>query len=413
MNVWIINHYAVKNGHRHFELAKRLVEKGHKCTVIAADRFEKCAELKDKSCSRFCIEEIYSNFNYVWLNPKPSYESSNIKRVINMISFDLLIKKTACKIINELGKPDIVIGSSVHPLAWNAARRVSREYNAKLILEMRDEWPLSLIEIGGISKNHPIIYFFDYINRKALKSANWFIGSSKGMYNYIVDRYDIKNLGNTWIPNGYDTQNIKANATEVPDTLKEVLEGWCVTYTGSIIMSEGIDYLVDVIKRFNEKYSLPITFLIIGEGNIKQHVSKRIFNEGIENIVLHDSVEHSKIYNILKKSKVCVAPARFSGKLAEYGLSMNKLNDYLYSGNPTILTHEGYNVVEDSGAGYCIPLYDIESFVDCIKALYTMTDKERYELGEKGKREIEHNYSYDLLADRLNNIIEILDNKEI
>lgn len=405
MNVWIMNHYAGKNGHRHYEISKRLSAHGYDVSVILSSH--QWGIGKYTFSEKIKIETIDDQFHYVWLKTKPDYLHSSVKRVFNMIDYALLIKKYANFLVQKLGAPDVIIASSVHPLAWEAGRYLANKYRAKLILELRDEWPLTLIEIGGISKYHPIIVFFDYINKRALRKADAFIGTSKGMHEYIRDRYHLNFEKRAWVPNGYDAENIIRNAQPAPLPLRELLEkNWCVTYIGSITVAEGLGYLVNVIEQFNQQCGLPIHFLIIGEGNEKERIIEKVNSLNLSNVTIYGGVNHDTVYSILSQSKVCVAPARFSGELAKYGLSMNKLNDYLFSGKPTILTYEGENVVLDSESGYCIGLEDLDGFIECLKKLYEMSEDDREYMGEQGRKEIKKNYNFDLLTEKYIDIIE-------
>ncbi|MCC8164106.1 MAG: glycosyltransferase WbuB, partial [Lachnospiraceae bacterium] len=94
----------------------------------------------------------------------------------------------------------------------------------------------------------------------------------------------------------------------------------------------------------------------------------------------------------------CIAALRDDRVLNDLGLSLNKLNDYLYSGNPTVFACGSVNVVGQSGGGIVIPPGDVKAYAEALQRVYRMTDEERQAMGERGRREIREKYSYSLLA---------------
>ena len=59
--------------------------------------------------------------------------------------------------IKALFAPDVVIASSTYPFDFVAARSIARLTGARLIFELHDLWPLSPMELGGMSRWHPFI----------------------------------------------------------------------------------------------------------------------------------------------------------------------------------------------------------------------------------------------------------------
>ena len=52
--------------------------------------------------------------------------------------------------------PDVIIVSSASPLPIWKAYFWAKRFNAKLIFEVRDIWPMSIMELGGFKKNKSI-----------------------------------------------------------------------------------------------------------------------------------------------------------------------------------------------------------------------------------------------------------------
>ena len=164
MNILIINHYAgsPKYGmeYRPYYLAKEWIKLGHHVKIVAASEshLRQAKPLTQKKITHENIEGI----GYIWLKT-PSYQGNGIKRVLNMLSFGKSLFFSYPYFLSGFS-PDLVIDSSPHPFIIRGAKRIADQYNAKLIFEVRDLWPLSLMELGNINPLHPFILFMVKFN---------------------------------------------------------------------------------------------------------------------------------------------------------------------------------------------------------------------------------------------------------
>lgn len=54
---------------------------------------------------------------------------------------------------NNITKPDVIIGSSVHPFAAVAAALLAKKYSVPFVFEVRDLWPETLVAMGRWSEH--------------------------------------------------------------------------------------------------------------------------------------------------------------------------------------------------------------------------------------------------------------------
>lgn len=151
--VWIFNHYA-QSPHesgimRHYFLAMYLKELGWDVYIIAASvdhhRYIQRLNANEKFRLDTC-EEV----PYLWLKT-PEYEGNGIMRIINMFAYTFQVLIGRWK--QSIKPPDIIIGSSGHPLAAWSASVLAKRYKVPFIAEIRDLWPETLIAMGTISRN--------------------------------------------------------------------------------------------------------------------------------------------------------------------------------------------------------------------------------------------------------------------
>jgi len=51
------------------------------------------------------------------------------------------------------------------------------KFNAKLIFEVRDIWPLSVIELGNISSKNPLIKLMSWCEKFAVNKADFIVST--------------------------------------------------------------------------------------------------------------------------------------------------------------------------------------------------------------------------------------------
>ena len=171
MNIWIFNHYAITpdmaGGTRHYDFGKELVKRGHEVTIFASSfHYSQHRELKLTWGEKYKVERV-EGVNFVWIKTFP-YQKNDWRRVLNMVSYAwkvYWIGRGIKKLDQDINKPDIIIGSSVHLLAVLSAYWLSKHYRAKFIMEVRDLWPQTLVDIGKFKENNPIIKILRIIEK--------------------------------------------------------------------------------------------------------------------------------------------------------------------------------------------------------------------------------------------------------
>ena len=176
-NIWWINHHAVPpvvpGGTRHFSLAKSLKKLGYETTIINGSFDHLNSHFQEKGDFGKNLKEpllrSYEGVDFYSI-PTPYYVgNASIGRVKNMIAFYFGAMKYL-RGVKELPKPDLIIGSVVHPFAAYAGYRLSRYYNVPFIYEVRDLWPRTLVELGRISSKHPFVILLDKLDGFLAKS---------------------------------------------------------------------------------------------------------------------------------------------------------------------------------------------------------------------------------------------------
>ena len=135
---WMLNHYALppsrSGGTRHYELARHASDHGWDVYVIAASTGLGSGE-QILGRWRRSASTVERGVHFTWLKA-PSYSGNGGKRYLNMAVFAANAWLPGAS--RGLPRPDVIIGSTVHPLTAVAAHRLARRYRVPFVFEVRD-----------------------------------------------------------------------------------------------------------------------------------------------------------------------------------------------------------------------------------------------------------------------------------
>ena len=91
----------------------------------------------------------------------------------------------------------------------------------------------------------------------------------------------------------------------------------------------------------------------------------------------------------------------------KYGISSNKLFDFLAAARPVIFCcSSSNNPVEEAGAGLTVPPGDPVALADAVRALRDMPVEKRNSMGRAGRSFVESCHAYDVLAAMLAGVLD-------
>lgn len=400
MNIWIFNHYAVgpnsSGGTRHFDLAKQLVEKGHSVTIFASSynhqmlKEEHLADAKSNS-----KEAIYDGVRFIWIK-STAYKKNNHKRVFNMLTYSKRALSIAKK-NNE--RPDIVIGSLVHPLAAYVGYLVAKHFKSVFYFEERDLWPQTLIDLGKMSSNHPMIHLLAKIEVFLFRKAKRVIVLFDKAVGYVESKGISKDKV-LYVPNGFDmdrTSNPLSLSPEIKRVFSELADQTIAIYTGAHGIANNLDVILNSAKKIQSK-GLQVHFVLIGNGPEKERLTRRVQNEAIQNVTMLEPVNKEMIPEILKEADVGLLPL-VDSPVFKWGISPNKLFDYMGASLPVLLMCDlDGTPVELANGGKVIRKNFETEIVDFFS---NIDDTELHQLGSNARAYVEEYHSWEKLAFRL------------
>ena len=409
MNILVINHYAGSDKHgmefRPFYMAREWVKNGHDVTIVASDysHLRKYNPEVDKDFT----EEIIEGVRYIWIKT-PKYSGNGIGRIINILTFINKLKFKA-RYVSENFKPDAVIASSTYPLDIYPAAKIAKISSAKLFFEIHDLWPLTPIEIGGYSPKHPYIMYLQAAEDYAYKNCNGIISILPDADKHIKDRgFSIENY--TFVPNGVIINKEEKNSVEEPNidqitTLNKLKDDgyFLVGYTGNHSPANALDTMLKAAEKMKDK---KIKFILVGSGNVKDELINYKKEHNIDNVVFLDPVKKDAIPFILSKLDVAYMSLR-KESLFRFGVSPNKLFDYMMASKPILYSVEASNdPVSDANCGISVKAEDADEVVKALEKFMNLSEEERMIMGKNGEEFVVKNHKYDVLAERFLNALK-------
>lgn len=399
--VWIINHYGQTpggpGGTRHFHLAEYLKDFGWEATIISASFGHRNGSDRLAADEDFRLDSD-SGVRFLWVRT-PSYRGNGFGRIRNMVSFARRVMKTSTTV--GLERPDVVIGSTVHPLAAFAGALLARRHKVPFVFEVRDLWPQTLIDMGKIRSSSMMAWSLRKLELWLYKRASRIVVLLPEAWRYIVPLgIDRKKI--VWIPNGVDT-SLFADPGEPPES-----KVFSLMYFGAHGEANGIETIIYAMGELRKREGAPsVRLRLIGRGERKPALIDMANRLGLENVVFEDVIPKNQIPGVAAGADAFVISVRDLPNLYKYGISMNKIFEYLAAARPIVIASSAVNnPINDANAGITVPAGDVNALASSIAKLAEMPREARLKMGRSGRIFVQDNYSYSKLAARLAQMLD-------
>ncbi len=399
MNILLINHYAgtpeYGMEYRPFYFAREWVRAGHRVLIVAAD-FSHLRRVNPRSSCPLKRETV-EGVEYLWVKTPP-YRGNGAGRVRNMVAFLRGLRRECAQLIIDFA-PEVVIASSTYTWDnWPAARYAKR-FNARYVYEVHDLWPTSPIELGGMSPLHPFIWSLQRAENFACRHADRVVSMLPCAEQHLAahglppDRF-------IYVPNGVVLEEWEKDRQAPPDghvaALQEIRRGTrcMVGYLGGHALSNSLDTLVEAGA---DPRLANIGIVCVGDGPEKERLQAKAQDLGSV-VQFLPPVPKRSVPELLGLFDVLYIGWTRS-PLYRFGISPNKLFDYMMAGVPILHGVEAANdPVREAECGLSIPPEDAGALCDGILKLASLPAKDRELMGERGRQYVRLNHDVGVLA---------------
>ena len=398
MNLWIINHYGQEpegvGGTRHYFLSKHLKSQGWNVSILAASVEHSTGRQRLKGFKVFRLQEIIG-VNFIWFRV-PKFSGNGVGRIINMLVYTFLVLFYGYFVRAQ--KPDVIVGSTVHPFAAWSAMRLAKFYKVPFIYEVRDLWPETLISMEIIKKESIFAKVLYYLEKEMLVKSEKVVTLLPGAVDYFVSK-GVSSDKVVYIPNG--AEQVKTNNEYQNSGIFNLI------YLGSLGYANNLDILLLAISILEKDgTALPFICRLFGSGGEKGNLIKFSEELLLRNVKFEGSVKKSELYKVCGNADAFVIIVRDLPGLYKYGISMNKIFEYMSYSRPIIIAAESFNnPVKDAGCGITVEPGSPEKIAEAIEIMLKMPLDKRREMGKKGYEHFKKHYSYDVLAKKLDRVL--------
>lgn len=402
-NIWIINHYADPPGigkfNRHYNFAKNLIRKGYNVKIFTA------STIHTTNINMIANNESFKadNFNgvdYVFVKTT-SYNNNGYKRVINMLQY----ASRVLSVTKQFGKPDLVFASSPHPLTWMAGSKIAKRSDAYFITETRDLWPETFVAMGKMGRRNPIARILYRIEKSMYKKSDRILFTLPGGAEYI-EKIGLDPKKVDYVNNGIVLKDFNDNIIKYKVSDEDLInhESFNVVFTGAIGKANDLGRVIRAFEILDNKGYSDIKFLIFGDQGEREELEKYVNEKGIKNVIFKGRVNKNQVPFILHNSDLQVLSLAHLPELFKYGLSPNKLFEYLAAGKPVISNVEcGYDLLEKYNCGKTVQGDSEEAMAKGIIYFYEMykNNREKYDEYCNNALMAAKDFDFEILTDKL------------
>jgi len=264
--IWYISQYVsppsgLSAGGRGYELMRELAAMGHDCLIIASGS----SHLVDMpQFEGPHLVQQRDGLKVIWLRTMKVRKAKSLRRVASWLYFEwalFWLRK------GSFQRPDVIVVSSLSLLTIINGLLLRARFKTRLIVEIRDIWPLTLVAEGFISRRNPLIIALGLIERLGYRHADAIVGTMPNLGEHVANVLRYAKPVHC-VPMGYASRAIPVSEPLPADYVESYLarDGFVIGYAGTIGLTNALDPFFEAVEALRDD---PATqFLVVGDGGL-------------------------------------------------------------------------------------------------------------------------------------------------
>lgn len=399
--IWYVSKYVappakVSAGGRGYLIMREFARMGYGCVIITSDS-NQLAEVP-KLDQPYLRQEV-DGIQLYWLRTMKYSVAKSLRRILSWLDFEWRLWRLPK---GQLPAPDVVIVSSLSLLTILNGFLLRARYKCRLVLEIRDIWPLTITEEGGFSRWNPLVLGLGFIEKLGYRYADAIVGTMPNLGEHVAGVLGQAKATHC-IPMGVDEATLVVGGELPVDYFERYIPRgkFIVAHAGTIGITNALDTMLDCAESMKDDPR--VHFLIVGEGDLRAHYQSKYAH--LPNLTLAPRVPKQMVQSVLSRCDLLYFSVHVS-TVWKYGQSLNKVVDYMLAGKPVVASYTGYpSMINEADCGTYVPAGDVAALRREILRYAAMSAPERELIGWRGREWILSKRSYETLA---NNYLAIL-----
>lgn len=392
--VWYVSKYVRppvdgEPGGRSYDIMREIAELGYKSVIITSDSLGllTVAAVDEP----YLIEEM-DGMQLCRIRTSQYKASKSMRRIWSWVDFEWRLLRLPKDVLPE---PDVIVASSLSLLTVLNGLRLRRRYKCRFVFEVRDIWPLTLTEEGGYSRRNPFVLGLGVIEKLGYRRADAIVGTMPNLGEHVE-----KVIGSPrptyCVPMGVDNRAIQSPAPLPEDYVAKYIpsDKFIVAYAGSIGISNALDTLMECAESM--KHDPDIHFVVLGDGDLREKYENEFGL--LPNLTFAPRVPKTMVHDFLTRCDLLYLSVHDSA-VWQYGLSLNKLIDYMLAAKPIVASYTGFpSMINEADCGSFVPAGDVPALQEEIQRFKAMSALDRESMGIRGREWLLENRDYRVLA---------------
>ncbi|MBP7275303.1 MAG: glycosyltransferase family 4 protein [Kiritimatiellae bacterium] len=392
---------AVAGGTRAYELAQRLIARGHSVTMVCGKTVDLHLPASDRpGIHRGMIDGI----DVIQLDLPYSNYHGLLRRSWNFLRFAWR------SILLAFREPYDLLFATSTPLTAGLPGMAIKLYRRSkpFVFEVRDLWPELPRALG--MKNPILLGAMSLLEWGSYRAADAWVGLSPGICEGIVRRCR-KHKPMAMIPNSCDLDIFHPRLRSELNLKGIASTNFVAVFMGAHGIANGLSAVLDAAAELVRRGRCDIVLAFIGDGKLKPDLMRRAERDRLVNCRFFDpmpKVDLARVVGSADAGLMILAnvPAFY------YGTSPNKFFDYIAAGLPVVNNYPGWlaDMIQSQDCGLAVEPGNPAAFAD---ALVRLADhpEDRARMGRNARRLAEQEFDRTVLGSRWVDFLEEVQRK--
>lgn len=382
MKILIVSQYFWPETFKINDLARGMVDRGHKVTVLTGQPNYPGGEFFPGYGFFKQPREPFGDVKIIRAPLIPRGRGGAVRLSLNYLSFALFASLIALFRFRQ--KYDLIFVFEPSPFTVGLPAILLR-YLKKipLMFWVQDLWPESLIATGAI-RSPSILKWVGKMVRFIYKRCDRVLVQSEGFIDPAISAgADPQKIH--YFPNWSENIFQPSKANDKPPTSPEFPDGFCLMFAGNLGEAQSLETLLgaaEQLRNINDIY-----WIIVGDGRRREWMHNETKRLGLENQI-HFLGKHpiEAMPGFFAQSDVLLATLRPD---PVFSLTIpSKVQSYLACAKPILaaLDGEGARIITESKGGIAVAAGDAAGLAEAALGLYRMKEEDRVAMGQLGRK---------------------------